>query len=156
MYQFLAIPNKMNITLFLSSLFFVLDEFPEWECKEAIDFILDKQYSVSALCPLQCDNKIQKLSANALKKMSEIITDIELDNQNEQTTSNILYTLIIIICVQTMFMLACGITTWRIYKTSKNSVQEDVTKGMTEINEMKNEPLTKEESVESSIKEESV
>ena len=136
----------MNTTLFLSSLLFVLDKFPKWECKEAIDFVLDKQYSVSALCPLQCDNKIQKLSASALKKMSKIITDIELDNQNEHTTSNILYTLITIICVQTMFMLACGIITWRIFKNSKISAKKDVTKGMTEM-KIKEEQIIKEETV---------
>ena len=134
----------MNITLFLSSLFFVLDEFPEWECKEAIDFVLDKQYSVSALCPLQCDKKIQKFSANALKKISKIISDIKI---NEHTNSTILYTLITVICVQAMFILACGLTTWRMYKNLKKSVKKSVTEDTTEINEMKVEPSIKEESV---------
>ena len=139
MYQFLAIPNKMNITLFLSSLFFVLDEFPEWECKEAVNFVIDKQYSVSALCPLQCDTKIQKFSATALKKMSKMLKDIKLDNDNEYITTNILYTLVTIICVQTVCILACG---WKIVKNSKNETKETIE--TTELTEIKEESVKQE------------
>ena len=130
----------MNITLFLSSLFFVLDEFPEWECKEAINFVLDKQYTVSALCPLQCDNKFQQVSTSALKKVSEIITDIKLDNENEHITTNILYTLITIICVQTMCILACG---WRMVKNSNHSEMTETT----DLTEIEEEKIIKEETV---------
>ena len=147
MYQFLAIPIKMNITLFLSSLFFVLDEFPKWECKEAIDFVLDKQYSVSALCPIQCDNKIQKLSASALRKMSKMIANIEINSKNEDTTEKILYTLVAIVCVQTMCMLACGIATWRMVQKSKLPVKNDESTEMTETTEIKEESTIKEENV---------
>ena len=132
----------MNITLFLSSLFFVLDEFPEWECREAVNFVLDKQYSISALCPMQCDNKVQKLSASALEKMAKLITNVKLDNSNEQITVSTLYTLIIIVCVQTVCMLVCGWKTIQNSKRSANGTQE-----MTEMNDMKEEPTIKEENV---------
>ena len=145
MCQFLAIPNKMNITLFLSSLFFVLDEFPEWECKEAVNFVLDKQYSISSLCPMQCDNKVQKLSASALEKMAKLITNVKLDNKNEQITTNILYTLIGIICVQIVCMLWCGL---KIIKNSKPPVSGTMNMNeTTEMAEVKEEKSVKEEVV---------
>ena len=137
----------MNITLFLSSLFFVLDEFPEWECKEAINFVLDKQYTVSALCPSQCDRKIQQFSTSALKKMSKIITDIKLDNENEHINTNILYILVTIICVQTMCILACG---WKVVKNSNHSEAKKETKETTEtteLTEIKEENTIKEETI---------
>ena len=155
MYQFLAIPNKMNITLFLSSLFFVLDEFPDWKCKEAIDFVLDKQYTVSALCPLQCDTKIQKLSASAVKKISKMISSIEINN--EDNTDKILYILITIISIQTMCMLACGVATYRIFQKTKLAAKIERENKMTE---MKEENLRKIEMTEmkdeESIKQETV
>ena len=145
MCQFLAIPNKMNITLFLSSLFFVLDEFPEWKCKEAVNFVLDKQYSIRSLCPMQCDNKVQKLSASALEKISKLITNVKLDDKNEQITTSILYTLIGIICVQIVCMLWCG---WKIIKNSKHSVSGTMNMNeTTEMAEVKEEKSVKEEVV---------
>ena len=54
--------------------------FPNWNCKDAINFVLDyKQASVRALCLLQCDTKIKKVSESALKKMAQMLTEIEID-----------------------------------------------------------------------------